>query len=936
MKSLLARFGLIGLILLLFFSAYLYISYHFVHHTEDEALRINIAGRQRMLLRNISYRMMHVINIKEPSEKKGYIEGITNIMNQYEEALHDLKYGNPSKGLGPIPEHNREFIKRLDELIELWQKEQKPALLKIISLPYKKRSESCNICHGVIRERLSEIEGLVTSLESHYKDDIKAHDRQRLYLFLFLSGLFIAVLVYTKRRIVDPILSLKDATQQIAQGDFDIKARVTSSCEIKELADSINSMASSLKTTFNENLRQTEQLEIIKAFSETVNKSLSLEDVCLSGLDTILRLEDLSIERKGAIFLKEKMDGMDMLKLFCHRGFTEDFARLEANVPLGDCLCGLCAIKGEVIISESAINDKRHTRNYPGMVEHGHIVLPLKAGDNLIGVICFYLPPKMKPPENETGLLISLSNVLAVAIQNALNFRRIEQLLREIENHEERLRAMINTLPDCLKVIDTEGRLIDINPAGLQIIKASSPEEVLGRSIIPMIEPEHREDFARTIQRVFNQRTTEYLHLKIRDLKGEVHYIEGRYMPLRNPAGETIGILSISRDITEYKRLESQLYHAQKMEAIGQLAGGIAHDFNNMLNAIIGFGSLIDMNLKEDNPNKSYIREILKAAERATHLTRGLLTFSRKQPVRFETIELNELIKGFEKILKRIIGEDIKLKTILSEKPVIIMADPGQIEQVLMNLATNARDALPDGGTIEIMTSTLQIDEDFIKKHGYGKPGSYGLIRFSDTGMGMDEITLSKIFEPYFTTKPFGKGTGLGLAIVYGIVKQHDGYINVESSPGKGTTFSIYLPLTEEEKNETQTEAKEIPCGKGEVILVAEDSEEVMNALREILTRFGYRIIEAKDGREAVEKFSSHKDEISLLLFDVMMPGMNGLDAWEEIKKIRDNVKVLFMSGYTDDILIKKGLSQDKINLISKPLSPEELLKRLRDILNSH
>lgn len=662
MKSLLVRFGLIGLILLLFFSAYLYISYHFVHHTEDEALRINIAGRQRMLLRNISYRMMHVINIKEPSEKKGHIEGITNIMNQYEEALHDLKYGNPLKGLKPVPEHNRESIKRLDELAELWQKEQKPALLKIISLPYKKRSESCNICHSVIRERLPEIEGLVTSLESHYKDDIKAHDRQRLYLFLFLSGLFIAVLVYTKRRIVDPILSIKDATQQIARGDFDIKARATSSGEIKELADSINSMASSLKTTFNENLRQTEQLEIIKAFSETVNKSLSLEDVCLSGLDTILRLEDLSIERKGAIFLKEKTDGMEFLKLFCHRGFTEDFARLEANVPLGECLCGLCAIQGEVIISESALNDKRHTRNYPGMVEHGHIVLPLKAGDNLIGVLCLYLPPNMRPSEDETGLLISLSNVLAVAIQNALNFTRIEQLLREIENHEERLRAMINTLPDCIKVIDRDGRLIDINPAGLQIIKASSPEEVLGRSIIPMIEPEHREDFERTIQRVFNQRTTEYLHLKIRDLKGEVHYIEGRYMPLRNPAGETIGILSISRDITEYKRLESQLYHSQKMEAIGQLAGGIAHDFNNMLNAIIGFGSLIDMNLKEDNPNKSYIREILKAAERATHLTRGLLTFSRKQPARFETIELNELIKGFKKDNRR--GYKIKDHTL--------------------------------------------------------------------------------------------------------------------------------------------------------------------------------------------------------------------------------------------------------------------------------
>ncbi|MFN3740879.1 MAG: ATP-binding protein, partial [Thermodesulfovibrionales bacterium] len=671
-------------------------------------------------------------------------------------------------------------------------------------------------------------------------------------------------------------------------------------------------------------------------YRQITDKSLLLEDVCINGLDTLFRLKYLSIEKKGAIFLKEKMDGIDVLKLAFNRGFSEDFVRLEAIVPCGDCLCGLCAIQEEVIISESALNDKRHTRNYPSMFEHGHIVLPLKAGDNLIGVLCLYLPPKTKPPEDEIGLLISLSNVLSVAIQNAMNFKRIEQLMKEIENHQERLRAMINTLPDCIKVIDREGRLIDINPAGLHIIKASSPEEVLGRSIIPMIEPEHREELERTIQRVFNQRTTEYLHLKIRDLRGEVHYIEGRYMPLRNPAGETIGILSISRDITEYKRLESQLYHSQKMEAIGQLAGGIAHDFNNMLNAIIGFGSLIDIGIKEDHPHKSYIREILKAAERATHLTRGLLTFSRRQPVRFETLELNELIKGFEKILKRIIGEDIKLKTILSEKPIIIMADPGQIEQVLMNLATNARDAMPEGGSIEITTSTLQIDEDFIKKHGYGKPGSYALIRFSDTGIGMDEITLSKIFEPYFTTKPLGRGTGLGLAIVYGIVKQHNGYINVESSPGKGTIFNIYLPLTKKQKDEIQTEVKEMPSGKGEIILVAEDSDEVMKALKEILTRFGYRIIEAKDGREAVEKFSSYKDDVSLLLFDVMMPEINGIDAWEEIKKIRDNVKVLFMSGYTDDILTRKGLSQEKINLISKPLSPEELLKRVRDILDAH
>jgi len=921
----------IGLISLLFFSAfgiYIYISAHFIHHLEEEDKRINIVDKQKFLLRSITYRIRHIISLEGSPEMERDIQDIEEIIAQYEQNLYDLRYGNPQKALKGMPEHNRETLKRLSSLSEAWSNEQKPVLLKIL----KDKKGSCNPCHFLLKKGLNELDQLSLDLQKEREGDIHVHDRERLFILIILLLLFLLVLFYSKKRIIEPLLKIRDSTHLISEGFFDINISENKAPdEIKELALAINTMAESLKNIFEENIKQAEHLKIIADLSKAVNRSLSLRTVCSEALNIILSLKELSIEKKGAIFVAE--DGQ-RLSLLCHTGFTTEFARAESEIPFGECLCGASARDGELIISESALNDKRHSRNYPGMVDHGHIILPIKAGEKTTGVLCLYLPPGYKPAREEISLLTSITDVLGVAMENARNFERLEELTMELKVHEERLRATLNTVPDCIKIIDREGILVDINPAGLEILKASAREEVLGRSIFLMVEPEYHDELRSVIQRAFNQDIAGYIHLRIRDLKDEVHYIEGRYTPLKNSRGETIAVLSISRDLTEYKKLESQLYHSQKMEAIGRLAGGIAHDFNNMLNAILGFGSLIDMQMKDDDPNKLYLKEILKAGEKAAHLTRSLLTFSRKEHIKPELLDLNEIIKDLLKILKRVIGEDIILKIDLSNEPIHVMADSGQIEQVLMNLATNARDAMPYGGTIEIKTLITEMDERFIKTHGYGRPGRYGTIVFSDKGTGMDKKTLSRIFEPYFTTKEFGKGTGLGLAIVYGIVKQHNGYIDVWSELNKGTVFTIYFPLSEGEIR-NNTEVKDMPLGKGELVLIAEDADEVRKAINAILTGFGYRVIEAKNGREAIEIFRKSPDEIDALLFDVVMPEKNGIEALEEIKKIKPDIKALLMSGYTGEVISNRIIEEKNLPIIQKPLKTEELLRSLRELLDN-
>jgi two-component system NtrC family sensor kinase len=389
--------------------------------------------------------------------------------------------------------------------------------------------------------------------------------------------------------------------------------------------------------------------------------------------------------------------------------------------------------------------------------------------------------------------------------------------------------------------------------------------------------------------------------------------------------------------ITEQKKLEAQLRQSQKMEAIGTLAGGIAHDFNNILNVIIGFGDLLHTEIKEDDPLQMYVKEILESANRATALTHSLLAFSRKQIISVKPVEVNGLIRRVEKFLKRIIGEDISFQAVLGEDKMTVMADSGQIEQVLMNLATNARDAMSHGGTLTIEAARVQLDESFATRHGYGKPGVYALLTATDSGEGMDEETKRRIFEPFFTTKELGRGTGLGLSLVYGIVKQHNGYIDVYSEPGRGSSFKIYLPLIDDREatEALQPVAAASPSGGTETILLAEDDAALRKLGRIVLEAAGYTLISADNGEEAVQNFIEHKDEVRLVILDMIMPGKNGREAYEEIRKIRPDIKAIFVSGYTADKVHREGMLEAGLELLLKPVSTRDLLKKVREVLDA-
>ena len=388
------------------------------------------------------------------------------------------------------------------------------------------------------------------------------------------------------------------------------------------------------------------------------------------------------------------------------------------------------------------------------------------------------------------------------------------------------------------------------------------------------------------------------------------------------------GIMDITRETT----LESQLRQAQKMEAVGTLAGGIAHDFNNILTAIIGYGRLLQMKMAETDPLRTYVAHMLSSSETAANLTRNLLAFSRKQIVELKPVNVGSIVKGTEGLLKSLLTEDIELKILLPDSDITITADTSQVEQVLLNLASNANDAMPRGGMLTIETKKVELKNICIDGYDYVEPGQYVLISVADTGIGIDEKTRDKIFEPFFTTKEVGKGTGLGLSIVHGIVEQHHGYITVNKNPQGGTFFHIYLPEVKAAIEETETISPAVEGGT-ETILVAEDDTQVRGLVMEILNSAGYAVIEAIDGEDAIKKFLEHSDTVELLLLDVVMPRKNGKETYDEISELNPDIKVIFMSGYTGDVIVGKGIVGKEYDFIHKPLFPNELLIRVRETL---
>jgi PAS domain S-box-containing protein len=393
-------------------------------------------------------------------------------------------------------------------------------------------------------------------------------------------------------------------------------------------------------------------------------------------------------------------------------------------------------------------------------------------------------------------------------------------------------------------------------------------------------------------------------------------------------------VAALSKEIAEREKLEQQLLQAQKMESIGLLAGGVAHEFNNQLTAISGYGQLLKDRIPDDDElMQESIEQVLKGAARATELTRSLLTFSRKQENNPKPVTVNSIIDNVSTLIRRVVGEDVEFSIVFACQELLVMADSGQIQQVLLNLATNARDAMSSGGRLRIRTKPVTVKNGSEMLYELALPGNYAQISVSDTGTGIDEKLFDKLFEPFYTTKEVGKGTGLGLSIAYGIIKQHGGSILVSSESGKWTTFNIYLPLMRGEAVEPETGIMSAVTGGTETLLIAEDEEIVRFFMKRTLEKAGYRVITAGDGEEAVARFREN-DAIDLVLSDVVMPKKNGKEILDEIRKLRPDIKVIFSSGYTADILHAKGIREEGLEFMAKPFTTNDLLQKIREMLD--
>jgi two-component system, cell cycle sensor histidine kinase and response regulator CckA len=509
--------------------------------------------------------------------------------------------------------------------------------------------------------------------------------------------------------------------------------------------------------------------------------------------------------------------------------------------------------------------------------------------------------------------------------------KRAEEALRE---SQERYRDLVENAHDIIYSHDLEGNYTSINRAG-ELITGYTRQECLSQNLAGTVAPEDLPKVRDMLRRkIAGEKVTAY-EMEIIAKDGHRISVEAN-TKLVYQDGVPTGVQGIARDVTERKQLEEQLRQSQKMEAIGQLAGGVAHDFNNLLTAINGYSSLALQRLEDGHPVKSYLEEVKKAGDRAANLTRQLLAFGRKQILQPRALDLNDVVSDMNKLLRRLIGEDIQLTAKLSLNLGRVMADPGQIEQVLVNLVVNARDAMPRGGKLTIETGNVELDDLYGSKHVGVAPGNYVVLAVSDTGEGMTDEVRRRIFEPFFTTKEKGKGTGLGLSTVYGIVKQSGGNLSVYSELDKGTTFKVYLPQVAEKTPERGDKVLEVaPRGGTETILLVEDEEVVRGLARRILEQAGYSVIEAGKGAEAI-LLCEDNATVDLLLTDVVMPEMSGKELADLLRGQRSDLKILFMSGYTDEAIVHHGVLDSSVEFIQKPFTPASLIRRVRDVLDSN
>lgn len=511
---------------------------------------------------------------------------------------------------------------------------------------------------------------------------------------------------------------------------------------------------------------------------------------------------------------------------------------------------------------------------------------------------------------------------------------------KRAEAERERLMEAIEQAGEIVIVTDVKGTIQYVNPAFEQLT-GYTRAEAIGKNPRILKSGKHDEAFYRNLWETISAGRTWKGRFVNKRKDGTLYTEEATISPVRDASGRIVNFVAVKRDVSEQLRLvgekvllQEQLQQAQKLESIGRLAGGVAHDFNNLLSVILGYGQILLQSIHTQDPLRKDVEQMIEAGERAATLVRQLLAFSRKQKLQPEVLDLHSVVQNLEKMLRRLIGEDIQLQLCLSKEIGRVMADPGQIEQVILNLAVNARDAMPEGGRLIIETANVTLDEDYTRNHLGVEPGRYVMLAVTDTGCGMDKETLTKIFEPFFTTKEKGKGTGLGLSTVYGIVKQSGGHIWVYSEPGEGTTIKIYLPQTEGEPETKPLGAKEETArGRGEHILVVEDEESLRKLLAMILARLGYQVTLAADGGEALALAEEKGLKPDLVITDVVMPNMSGKELVRRLQRNQPDLKVLFMSGYTDNAIVRHGVLEPGTAFIQKPFTIDAIAQKVQAVL---
>jgi PAS domain S-box-containing protein len=509
--------------------------------------------------------------------------------------------------------------------------------------------------------------------------------------------------------------------------------------------------------------------------------------------------------------------------------------------------------------------------------------------------------------------------------------KQAEEARRESEN---KYKTLVENLPQKVFLKDRNLVYVSCNENYARDLRIS-PDDILGKTDFDFFPGDLAEKYRADDRRIIESGKTEDLEERyVQDgKKFDIHTLK---TPVKDADGKVIGVLGIFRDITERKRLEEQLHEAMKMEAMGRLAGGVAHDFNNALTSIMAISQILLEDLASSHPIYEDIKEIRGSAERCANLTRQLLAFARRQPLEPKVLNLNEVVINIEKMLSRVIGEDIELFKSLDPELGNTKADVGQMEQIIVNLAVNARDAMPGGGKLTIETANVTLDPEYASKNLGVTPGPYVRLAMSDTGVGMDEETRAKAFEPFFTTKGPGKGTGLGLPTVYGIVKQSGGNISVYSETGQGTTLKIYLPRVEEEAEEVggREPAPTKPLRASETILLVEDEEGVRRTTKRILIKSGYQVLEAGNGQEALELCGRHPGPIHLLITDVVMPGMSGKELTDRLALSFPAMKFLYVSGYADHAVVNHGILEAGASFLPKPFTMESLTRKVREVLD--